>query len=185
MREALKSCCRFAEEGSTHHRLASAIVKAVKQDKTNGPGLRQLTPDNVSLLKGFRWREDAGLSGVLLRDCAVQLDAANRQASLSVNGLVPDADLMLPSSATHLQLTLVIASVDYEGDSHEQAYQPSVMIEVDSDVPLNISLSAALPAGSGKVIVAGVGYQVLQEVNGQMAGLVEGSGFEIRDVGVA
>lgn len=184
MREALGRCCRFAEEGSTHHRLASAIVKAVKQDKTNGPGLRQLTSDNVELLKGFRWRADAGLSGVLLKDYSIQLDVANGQVSLSINGLMPVEHLRLPGSATHLQLTLVIARVDHERDSQTEAFERSVMIDGDSSVPLDISLSAALPAGGGNVIVAGIGYQVQQEVNGQMAGLVEGSGFEIRAAGV-
>jgi hypothetical protein len=184
LREALQSCCKFAEEGSTNHRLTSAIVKAVKEDKTGERGKRRLTADNVGRLVGFPWMEHNALSDVLLKDCVVQLDAASGAATLTVSGLVPADDITLQDEATHLQLTLVISRIDYENDDKKYAFEQSAVIKASSKAAVNISLSAVLPSGTGDLIVAGVGYQVMQEVGGKMNGLVERSGFEVVEAGI-
>jgi hypothetical protein len=179
MREAVYRVCRFAVQGDTHHRLTPAILRAVKLAKTGAPGFRRLTADNVSMLEGFRWRGDAGLRDVLLKDCAVQLDLVGGKASLSVNGLVPQRDIVLQETATHLQLTLAVARIDYDGNKEMDAFERSGIIKATSGTMINVGLSVDVPPGDGNLILVGVGYQVMQEVNGQMAGLTEGSGFEI------
>jgi hypothetical protein len=184
LRHGVRGCLSYVNAGSLHARLAGLIMRVVQEDKTNVPGKKQITADNAGMLKGFNWVEDETLGSILRQPYSIELDIAGGSARLEIASLAPVRDVRLGVGATHVEISLLVVGVDYEKDKQLAACAVSDKIEVVSDEELTLSLSCALPAFDGKVLMAGIGVQGWQLSNGQYYALADKNGFEIGVAGV-
>jgi hypothetical protein len=179
LRHGVRRCLPHVLDGSLNSRLAGFITTLLSQDKTNGPGERRITADNVGLLKGFNWMEAAPLGSIIESPYSITLDADAGTASLLIDEVVAVRDIKARASATHVEISLVLVGADYEKDNFKFVAAVSGKIAVESDEVMAIELSCALDGFNGGLLVAGIGVQGWELSDGVYSPLKEGNGFEI------
>lgn len=182
MRMAVQQHFRPGAEGSTNSRLTASIVRAIKADPIHERGKRRLTAHNADMLKGFCWREGLSMSRVMRTAYSISM---GNEAALTISDLVPAEDIVAGAGATHADIVLLAAAIDPDGNTQVSTAASCGLIDLKERTAMAIRLNCALPAaGSGIILMAGIGLQPYQEVSGQMAKLAEGVAFELCYVGV-
>jgi hypothetical protein len=143
----------------------------LKADTDNPHGQRRLTSENVALLKGFNWTERVKVSNVLRCVYSITLDEEQGTARLEIPSLVPKGKIKAGSGATHVQVCLVLAGVDFNHDKQTNACAVSGMIDLSLGEAISKSLSCSLDADGFLLVVAGVGVQGYQKSNEGMVAM--------------
>ncbi len=170
LRLGVKACCPATGDSNTNFRVAAELMKIVQQDAVHARGQRRLTGETAHLLEGFAWNEK-------VRRVPVDISLDTDMARCSVTGGGPP----LPAGATHMVLTLAVIRVDGQASTQTAAYAQSDMIG-RSGTGAELRLRCALPEGSGDLLMAGLGLEAFQEVNGVKVSLQEGCGFWVGKV---
>jgi hypothetical protein len=77
-----------------------------------------------------------------------------------------------------MEISLILMAADHDSDNHESNCQRTELISLKGKTSA-ISLSCAIDDYGDKVLMAGIGVQGYQEMNGQMWALADRCVFEI------
>jgi hypothetical protein len=172
LRDALRSFIQGAKDRYTVSRLSQLMNTIIKMDSVNGRGARQVLKANaVTKLPGFNFNQGSTLSSTLFFPYTASRAAAI--VTLDIPSITPNLDLTAPQGATHFELVYGAVSIDFSTGVATSAVASVAATPVALDGVANTdyaALTLTLPAapGASDVVVAVMGVNFYQEVNGQM-----------------
>lgn len=167
LRQSLRMLNSQYTDRNVSGRLSSRLLRVIKSDPDNLRGERVAALGNLQLLRGFEFNMGSPMAATLFESIDISVDRGSGLVTASTLAWSnPKLALAVPQEATHFQLTLVAAAVDFDENDGT-----TVVAEFDS-LPINApsdaqALEASLPANEERPIfvLAGIGF--FQEVNGQ------------------
>ena len=167
-------------------RLTQRNMQILKMDTVSVRGARTVnsglaTAEGKDLLVGFNFNINAILESILFKDYSLDLGTGE----VSIVGLVPFTDMVIPSGATHYSMKTAYAKVDFETGKSVISISPSTISLVDN-VPIDVTLTP----DEGEPIGTGLSVYVLliefhQAVNSQFYSLKNGSYNALKIIAVA
>ena len=141
-------------------------MKAIKADKVNPRGMRNVVDGELGFLQGFEFNTDASLKDTLSVVFTTSIDRASGIATVEVPSLVPTETIKAPEGATHYRLVCGASAIDFDTevyitDIKQSPYQPWTAAMAPA-----LNLTANVPAASTHPLFLVVGIQFFQEVNG-------------------
>jgi hypothetical protein len=177
------------------------LMKRLNAQGTGPRGERSFNPAmNGSLLTGFEFSKKTVLSSVFNAPFGLQTNTDRNEAVLTVPDFDTDAYTTAPAGATHFRLVCAVASLsDYVFDNGAHKFEPTDeaenslgAVQYSTEIPLGgmagavTTLTAALPGApvlpATVALVACVGIEYLQELNGQFYILASGNAMRIAAV---
>ena len=95
-------------------RLTKEMVKVIQAAAINARGLRNVIDGEAELLEGFKFNIEAQLSTSFYAPYTYSMDRATGIVSLQIPSFIPAHMIAAPSGATHYQLTVAAAEIDFE-----------------------------------------------------------------------
>ena len=186
LRDALRTLMMNAADTRVSARLTQRNMQILKMDTVSVRGARTVnsglaTAEGKDLLVGFNFNINAILESILFKDYSLDLGTGE----VSIVGLVPFTDMVIPSGATHYSMKTAYAKVDFETGKSVISISPSTISLVDN-VPIDVTLT---PDG-GEPVGTGLSVYVLliefhQAVNSQFYTLKNGSYNALKIIAVA
>lgn len=149
-------------------RLNTVILEAVRLDKVNPMGQRNILDGELLLLEHFEFNSGAGLSGVLHTDIAGSINRATGEVSVSVTSFVPETALKYMPGATHVRISIAAAAVNFTTGEMQKQFSDGNYLPVGKQLTGPLTLSVSLPAGLTDPVLLLLKLQYFQEVNGDM-----------------
>lgn len=175
LRDALKLLLQKASDNRVVSRLTTEMLKAIQADTTNGRGDRTIMDGDISLLNGFDFNINSKLKSSLYTGYTPSIDREAGTLSVTIPEFVPEDTIVYPQGATHLKIVVGGGLVDFENESHEFSKAESAEIEISANPKASFDLNTNVTAASTGDLFLVLGIQFLQEVNGSMYSLKNGT----------
>lgn len=162
LRSAFRTVFDFKADKGVSRRLVAEMVKVIREDAVNTRGQRNVIDGEAVLLQGFEFNENALLSAGFRPKYAASIDRAAGTMAVDVEVFSPERMISIPDGATHFQLKIAGAEIDFDQNSYLTAEFVSAQLPVSSVVqePLHLGLNV-LPA-SGHPLFLAFGIEFLQ-----------------------
>ena len=175
IRGAFRALTNAVKSSDLVGRLSQTMSRIVKLDGVGDRGLRQVLKDNIGALVGFDFSATS-LSQAFFAPFTAEVVGADY--TVTIPSLTPVQDLNAPQGATHFQVLVGAAAVDFAaGVTQVAAGMPLAPQPIDAVTQANVAVTlsfANAPAVSDAIIgVVGVAY--FQEVNGALYPLNDAS----------
>ncbi|OGX90486.1 hypothetical protein [Hymenobacter coccineus] len=169
IRTALRTLISTASDSLMVSRLTQKTRAIIGMDETNDRGARILDKDNALELVGFDFNASASLSQVFFGSYTTAAAGADLTISLpSLNGLT---DVAAPQGATHFELMLGSAAINFETGAISQGAvaAPLGSLPLNGPVLVNqaIKASLAVPPTADDVVLGVLGVNFYQLLNGK------------------
>ena len=119
------------------------------------------------------------MRNVFWKPYSLLLDAEQGAVMLDIGPFVPATHVKQNAGATHMEITLVLVAANHDKDAERSVCERSGFLKLGEDETPRISLSCSIPDYADEVMVAGIGVQGYQEMNGKMWALTDRCVFEI------
>ena len=152
-------------------RLNGAIVKVIQADAVNNRGERNVTQGDVSLLQGFDFNKNAGLSNTFFAPFTTRSDRAAGTLVVDIHTFSPGAMIKAPEGATHFRLKAGGAAIDFDNQGYVNATTESANLSLAEKLhgPLRLTLSLSPGINHALFLVFGIGF--MQSINDVQAPL--------------
>ena len=169
IRTALRTLISTASDSLMVSRLTQKTRAIVGMDKTNDRGARVMDKDNALELVGFDFNASASLGQVFFGAYTAAAAGADLTIGLpSLNGLT---DVAAPSGATHFELLLGSAAINFETGAIAQGVVavPLGSLPLNGPVLVNQTIKASLAAAptADDVVIGVLGVNFYQLLNGK------------------
>lgn len=201
LRQSFAKLIRSSADSFITGRLVGIMKQINLQDTVNARGKRSIAISlGADKLKDFQFNRALSLDTIFSPKYGVSSVAAKNEATLTVQPFTPIDAMAIPQGATHFRLIMAIASLsDYEYDDLEKSYvavEPtedgisemvfSQYLPVDQAVTAAIALTATLPGSptmsTTSGLVAAIGLEFYQEVNGVQYLFAQGNASKFVEV---
>lgn len=146
-------------------RLAGIMLKVVQSDTIGKRGKRKAVNGNLSLLEGFDFNNKGILGTTLISPYSITYTRASGNLAFDRPSLIPTQGIAAPQGATHYQLQLAAAPVDFAITKNIAVSISSAILPWDSVATTALSLALALPAASTLPVFVLLQVQFLIQVN--------------------
>jgi len=169
LRDTLRPMILLTYDPKMPGRLFSRVMRVVKADTVNDRGERRVLPDNLGLLGQFGFNVAASLSNTLFVPLQCTVDRVAGTVTLDIPAFAPSLAISAPKGATHFQLNLGAAVVDFdtEGEGNpsaiDMAESASSLLKDESFA--GATLTAAVPPETELPLFVLFGISFYQEVN--------------------
>lgn len=165
IRQALDRTVFFNQDRADVNRLTSRLTKVMKSDRTNGRGKRKVSAGILSLLKGFEFNSESMVSQRLLQQPVISYDRITGILQAYWSAFLPDCMLDVPKEATHVQLVLTGALIDFNGKTfHTQHIRTEILPLHGKSLP-ELALTTQLSANSADPLIVTLGIEWLELIN--------------------
>ena len=169
IRTALRTLISTASDSLMVSRLTQKTRAIIGMDETNDRGARVMDKDNALELVGFDFNAAASLGQVFFGAYTTAAAGAELTIGLpSLNGLT---DVAAPSGATHFELLLGSAAINFETGAIAQGVVavPLGSLPLNGPVLVNQTIKASLPAAptADDVVIGVLGVNFYQLLNGK------------------
>ena len=130
---------------------------------------------DLQLLDGFDFNENGKLGSTLYVGYTAGLDRAGGAHTLDLPSFVPESSIAYPPGATHYKIVFGGVEIDFANETFVFDQASSGEIELGSQTEADLQLELNMTAGSTDDIFLILGIDFLQEVNGVMYPLKNGS----------
>ena len=148
LRQALRPIVRKGSDKRAATRLSSKMVAVIKADMTNKRGLKNVIDGETEMLKGFEFN----IAAPLYQTFGVKYEASIDRVSGAVQIKLPSFKLedmvKAPFEATHFQLNMAGAEVDFENGSYVVEFKESESLSLATKEINAFNLAVNLPANS-------------------------------------
>lgn len=175
LRTAFRLLLQNAADKKVTSRLTKEMIKVIQSDPTNERGKRTVTDGDMGLLRGFDFNISGKLSATLFTPYQTNVDRVAGELSLNVPAFVPGNTIIGPQGATHVKIVSAGAAIDYEAETFEVSVTKTNDIALGNQQEEAIDLVNAVPANSQLSLYMVLGLEFVQEVNGEMYPLKNGS----------
>ncbi|AWM32470.1 hypothetical protein [Hymenobacter nivis] len=169
IRTALRTLISTASDSRMVSRLTQKTRAIVGMDETNDRGARVMDKDNALELVGFDFNASASLGQVFFGSYTTAAAGADLTIGLpSLNGLT---DVAAPQGATHFELVLASAAINFETGAIVQGAVavPLGSLPLNGPVLTNQTIKATLPVAptADDVVLGVLGVNFYQLLNGK------------------
>ncbi len=168
LRLALRRQVNRACDNRLSSRLQGEMAKIIALDSVNVRGQRQILKENLGALTGLDFNLGAPLATVFSGDYAVEVKDA--LATLTLTGLVPDADTRAPAGATHYALEVGAAVIDFEAGTHRVGLVTGVpapaALTVATVPTITVTADLITPPTPTEAVIVVLGLSFFQQING-------------------
>jgi len=165
IRQAFERTVFLNQDRSDVNRLTSRLTKVMKSDRTNGRGMRKVSAGILSLMKGFEFNSESMVSQRLLQLPAIGFERATGVLGAGWDSFLPDCMLDAPKEATHVQLVLAGALVDFNNKTFHTNHTRSEIIPLRGKPLPELQLTTELPANSADPLIITLGIEWLELIN--------------------
>lgn len=175
MRDALRPIALNASDGRIVSRLTQLMAQIKNMDVDSARGQRTVSsglvdPNAVLMLKGLEFNKQALMSSVLYKPYAVDTTTGE----ITITGLNPVTDVVIPQGATHLEFSGAFATVDFQTGATEMISTGVQTLQINSDLTDVSIIPDGVPTGPGvKLYLLKLSFY--QQVNGVMYPLKNGA----------
>ena len=184
-RDSLRPMALNASDNRVVSRLTQLMARIKNFDTTSARGSRNVgvaiaVASAKALLKGFEFNKGALLGSILFKPYAVN----TATGEITIPGIVPINDIVIPAGATHMSLTGCYANINYADGTTDVKLSNDVNLPIDG-TQSNITLTpTAVPVGTGTKLFL-LKVEFFQLVNGVQYSLKNGAFNALRIVEVA
>src|SRR5688500_4978068 len=136
---------------ATDHRMFGRLMREMRKvfnsDSTSDRGLRNAVDGDVGLLNGFDFNINAPLRSIITEPFTATIDRTSGKAQVDFSAFLPENGIHEPKSATHFQLKVVAAELDFVNESFKIDSKMSEELPLTTENP-GIQLACQLPADS-------------------------------------
>ncbi|MEQ8626056.1 hypothetical protein [Ekhidna sp.] len=175
LRTAFRLLLQNAADKKVTSRLTSQMLKVVQSDPTNDRGQRRVSEGNIGLLEGFDFNKDGKLSATLFAQYQASVDRAAGELSVSIPEFIPANSIVGPQGATHFKIVSAGAEIDFDSETFNINATKTNDIPLDNELQPQIDLVNAVTAATDQDLFLVLGLEFVQEVNGEMYPLKNGS----------
>jgi hypothetical protein len=175
LRTAFRTLLSNIGDSLVTSRLATRMLKVIQTDATNVRGQRNVLDGEVELLNGFEFNANGQLGSTLYAPFTAGIDRAAGTLKVDIPAFVPVNLLASPSGATHFQITVAGAEIDFEAATIVSATAASAEIAIDATPTGVMNLSVNVTANSTKPLFLAMGIEFFQKVNGASYSLKNGA----------
>ena len=158
----------LAKDSNLSAHLLREALKAIRADKLNEPGKRNITDGGTTLLEGFEFNEIVPLRKILLAPYSAIIDRNTGRLTVNIHVRNLERIARGPSHATHLMLTIAGAEVDFMNNKCYPAVSTSIELPMHGTVSDDISLTVQLPRKSPHPLFLALRVSFLQEFNDKL-----------------
>jgi hypothetical protein len=173
LRSAFRQMVMKAGDRYMVSRLTKEMVAVVKADATSVRGERNVLDGELELLIGFNFNEAVTLGDVFRQPVSNLITRADGTAVLNVQAFNGKEKIVAPVGATHAQLILGFAAIDFEAGTFESVESRSGFLSVDAVNVPDVVLSAELQNAGDYPLFLLVGIEFFQMVNGNYYSLTD------------
>ncbi len=156
-------------------RIVSKMMQLIKLDTTNARGKRGIPDSQTVLLEGFEFNTNSHFANIFTAPYTPSIDRTTGAVAVNILSFIPVSAVAAPSGATHLQVLLVGAAVDFKTNKFTAANTASPFIPWDTAASGDQDLTVSLPAASLLPLFMAVGVAFFEEVNGVKYPLLSGA----------
>jgi len=186
LRDAVRNMMLNASDNRVVSRLVQVLMSIQKLDTVSERGLRTVeqglsTAEGKAMLNGFDFNINAVFGSIFFKSFG--LDPLT--GTVNIDNLIPLADILAPSGATHFSLKSGFAVIDFNSGVSALNVSDEIIAALDNTTQ-NVSLApiGGAPAGSGiKVHLLLISFY--QQVNGFNYSLKSGAYNALTIIGVA
>ena len=168
LRDSVRPLAMTASDFRVTSRMTKLMSQIKNLDETSTRGERNVATGlgvtgALNVLKGFEFNKNALLSAILFKPYAVDTTAG----TFTINGLIPQNDVVWPQGATHVRFSGGIASINFETGDEAMVGTNAVTLPINmtsDDVELTV---ASVPT-AGDVNLFLLRIEFFQEMNGNM-----------------
>jgi hypothetical protein len=154
--------------GAMPKRINSLLLQAIKLDKVNPSGKRNVLDGEISLLQDFEFNNTTSLSAVLHADITASFERSTGEASVSIASFVPESALLYMPGATHVRISIAAAAVNFATHEAQKQFSDGDYLPISKQPTGPLTMSVSLPAGVTDPVLLLLKLQYYQEVNGDM-----------------
>jgi len=147
-------------------RLTARVLEVIQSDSSHPVGQRLILSGNLDLLQDFAFNAASSLSNILTAPSTLTADASTGAASLQVPTFVPAKNLKFPKEATHFQVVLGSAFIDFDTKTFVSTFAETAQIPVDAAASGDLSLNCSLAVNGTKPMVVVIGVSFSQLISG-------------------
>jgi hypothetical protein len=167
LRNVFRPWIRYAADGRMVSRLTKQMVAVIKADAASVRGQRNVLDGELELLRGFDFNKNAPFADTFRQEAEYCIDRAQGAAIFSTNGFNANANIMRPDGASHAQVVMISAEINFETGEYQATESRSAFLDLESQAVPGIVLSNGLPPQSEHPLFMVVGIEFFQEVNRQ------------------
>ncbi|MEM9897156.1 MAG: hypothetical protein AAF789_12380 [Bacteroidota bacterium] len=175
LRNALRLLLQNASDSKVASRLTKEMLQVIQTDQVNARGERRIKEGDLEILTGFDFNIDGKLNATLYAPFNTQVDRAGGNLSVDIPDFIPGNSIAFPSGATHLKIIAGGAEVDFEDEDFTFSKAESAELPLNQNPTGDLNLAAAVTGGTDKDLFLVLGLEFMQEVNGAMYPLKNGS----------
>lgn len=151
LRTAFRPIAQSASDSKVASRLAKEMVAVIKADITNPRGKKNVIDGETELLTGFDFNAKGKLSTTFFVNYDVSIERATGILQVKVPAFVPKQMIAAPVEATHFQLHMAGAEVDFEKGVYTALFKSSDQLVLSSkevtalDLVVNLNPNSTHP----------------------------------------
>lgn len=149
-------------------RMQKELMKVLKTDLTNNRGARQVSKEDLSMLKGFEFSSKSSLNAVLFSRFTQTVERIAGKLSIKFPAFIPSTQLSSPITATRFRIVTAVAE---DGIVHEARTQIFALQHDEITIP---GLENQITVNTRKAILWVLCLEFYQEKNGKMYLLKDG-----------
>ncbi|HEX5153613.1 MAG TPA: hypothetical protein VFW07_19325 [Parafilimonas sp.] len=165
LRTPFNSVLQQSSDNRMVSRLAAIMLKVVQSDTTGKRGKRKAVNGDFSLLEDFDFNNKGILSTTLITPFDLVYTRASGNIAFDLPSYIPTQNIAAPQGATHYQLQLAAAPVDFNAKKNPAQAITSSILPWNDTATTPLSLTLALPAASTLPVFILLQVQFLTQVN--------------------
>jgi hypothetical protein len=175
LKAAFRDLLIVAGDATINGRLQKEAMRILHTDPASDRGRRSVGKGDITMLKGFNFNGRNGLDQTLFTRHELQIDRATGKVTVTIPEFVPRVRIQASPKATHFQIVVAAAAVDFENGTYEQVVQETDLLLWDRNKTNPLLLSLQLSPASKLPIMVGIGVNFEQAVNNKMYPLNSGA----------
>jgi hypothetical protein len=167
LRAALQSHISHLNDNTVVTRLSTELLKVIKSDTINAPGLRNPADGNLGLLTGFDFNRHSPLATTMFPKLYSSWNRAAGTGTIIPETFIPAVHLKTPGGASHFKLSAIGINIDFNAQAFNVAVSTSAPFSCGGVQPQSIELIAELQRGSNhpSLLLLGIRFFNLDKQN--------------------
>jgi len=163
LRLALRPISQGASDGRMISRLSKKMTQVIKADATNPRGKKNVLDGELELLTGFEFNVKNSLTTTMAVIYESVIDRVSGNVQVNVPAFVPKNQIAYPAQATHFQLNMAGAEIDFEKGTYLPRFKSSDQLPLSDTELAAFSLSVTLTPNSTHPLFLALGINFFAE----------------------
>ena len=175
IREAFRTALIHISDKTLVGRLTAAMLEIVKRDGIHDRGKRKVLAQNMLTLAGFEFNKQKLLESLFSPEYKISFDRSSGKLNLVVAEFMPVNQLSFPTGATHFQLSMLGALINFGQVGDQSIAKSSESFSLRQGAVPGIDMQLDLQPNSTDPLLVVLGIRFMQDLNGRKYLMQNGS----------